>query len=199
MYYGLATSPFPDLQGSFLCLCCLGGLLDSKKNVASLSLLKQRSLSSSANRRHSSCSAWGPSISCLRSRSNNKLHSQIIDNTLCFSKNLYIPFQIISVSDKALQTHVAFRSTEQSCDAKKQSLVYCCWKEITLNLLSSHLTELLIPVAHTVKNLPAVQESWVSPLGQEDPLEKRMASHSIILAQRIPWTEEPSGLQSVGS
>ena len=42
--------------------------------------------------------------------------------------------------------------TEPSCDAKKQTLVYCCWKEMILNLLSSHLTELIIPVAHSVKN-----------------------------------------------
>ena len=50
-----------------------------------------------------------------------------------------------------------------------------------------------------VKNLPAVQETWVQSLGREDPLEKEMASHSSILAWRIPWTEEPRGLQSMGS
>ena len=49
-----------------------------------------------------------------------------------------------------------------------------------------------------VKNLPAVQETWVQSLGQEDPLEKGMATHSSILAWRIPWTEEPRGLQSTG-
>jgi len=42
-------------------------------------------------------------------------------------------------------------------------------------------------------------ETWVLSLGQEDPLEKEMATHSSILAWRIPWTEEPSGLQSMGS
>ena len=46
-------------------------------------------------------------------------------------------------------------------------------------------------VAQTVKNLPAMQESWVWSLGQEDPLEKRMATHSSTLVWRIPWTEEP--------
>ena len=50
-----------------------------------------------------------------------------------------------------------------------------------------------------VKNLPAMQETWVRPLNQEDPLEKGMANHSSILAWRIPWTEEPGGLQSMGS
>ena len=48
-------------------------------------------------------------------------------------------------------------------------------------------------VAQTVKNLPAVQETWTPFLGREDPLEKGMATHSSILAWRIPWTEEPSG------
>ena len=50
-----------------------------------------------------------------------------------------------------------------------------------------------------VKNLPAMQKTWVQSLGQEDLLEKEMATHFSILAWRIPWTEEPGGLQSVGS
>ena len=54
-------------------------------------------------------------------------------------------------------------------------------------------------VAETVKNLPAMQETWVPSLGQEDPLEERMATHSSILAWRIPRTEEPGGLQSMRS
>ena len=49
-----------------------------------------------------------------------------------------------------------------------------------------------------VKNLPAIQESWVRSLGWEDPLEKGMATHSSILAWRIAWTEEPGGLQFTG-
>ena len=54
-------------------------------------------------------------------------------------------------------------------------------------------------VARMVKNLPAMQETRVRSLGQEDPLEKGMTTHSCILAWRIPWTEEPGGLQSMGS
>ena len=50
-----------------------------------------------------------------------------------------------------------------------------------------------------VKNPPAVQETQVQSLGQEDPLGKAMATHSSVLAWRIPWTEEPGGLQSKGS
>ena len=53
-------------------------------------------------------------------------------------------------------------------------------------------------VAQTVKRLPAMQETWVQSLGQEDPLEKEMATHSCILAWKIPWTEEPCRLQSTG-
>ena len=53
-------------------------------------------------------------------------------------------------------------------------------------------------VAQMVKNLPAMWEIWVGSLGQEDPLEKGMATHSSILAWRIPWTEEPGGLRSMG-
>ena len=55
------------------------------------------------------------------------------------------------------------------------------------------------PVAQMVKNLPAMQETQVQSLGQEDPLDKRTATHSNILAWRIPWTEEPGGLQSMES
>ena len=54
-----------------------------------------------------------------------------------------------------------------------------------------------VPVAQIVKNLPAMRETGVQSLGQEDTLEKGMATHSSILAWRIPWTEKPGGLQSI--
>ena len=53
-------------------------------------------------------------------------------------------------------------------------------------------------VAQVVKSVLAMQESWVPSLGQEDPLEEGMATHSSVLAWRIPWTEEPGRLQSMG-
>ena len=53
-------------------------------------------------------------------------------------------------------------------------------------------------MAQVVKNLPAMQETRVQSLGWEDPLEKGIATHSTILAWRIPWTEESGGLQSIG-
>ena len=54
-------------------------------------------------------------------------------------------------------------------------------------------------VAQRLKRLPPMRETRVQSLGREDPLEKEMATHSSILAWRIPWTEEPGGLQSMGS
>ena len=60
----------------------------------------------------------------------------------------------------------------------------------------AYLTSL---VAQTVKHLPTMQETWVRSLGQEDPLEKEMSTHSITLAWKIPWTKEPGRLQSMES
>ena len=57
----------------------------------------------------------------------------------------------------------------------------------------------ILAVAQMIKNLPARQEAWVRTPGQEDPLEKGMVTHSSGLARRIPWTEEPGRLQSMGS
>ena len=54
-------------------------------------------------------------------------------------------------------------------------------------------------IDQSVKNLPTMQETWVLSLSQQDPLEKEMATHSSILAWKSPWTEEPGGLQSMGS
>ena len=61
------------------------------------------------------------------------------------------------------------------------------------------MEEMVIIVAQSVKNLPAMQETWAQFPGQEDPLEKEMAIHSSILAWRIPWTEESGRLQSMAS
>ena len=64
----------------------------------------------------------------------------------------------------------------------------------------SNGTELMASlVAQVVKHLPIMQETWLRSLGWEDPLEKEMATHFSTLAWRIPWTEEPDGLQSMES
>ena len=67
------------------------------------------------------------------------------------------------------------------------------WLQSVLILFQASL------VAQAVKNLPAMQETRVQSLGQENPLEKEMATHSSTLAWRVPWTEEPGELQSMGS
>ena len=66
-----------------------------------------------------------------------------------------------------------------------------------INVSNQYVIHLKI-IAQLVKNLPTMQETWVQSLGQEDPLEEGMATHSSILAWRIPWTEEPGRLQSIG-
>ena len=55
------------------------------------------------------------------------------------------------------------------------------------------------PSGSSIKNLSAMQETWVRSLGQEDPLEEEMATHFSVFAQKIPWTEDPGELQSTGS
>ena len=65
--------------------------------------------------------------------------------------------------------------------------------------LKNYLSHQASQVALVVKSLPAMQETWVQSLGWEDPLEEGMATHSSILSWRIPWTEEPGGLQPMGS
>ena len=76
-------------------------------------------------------------------------------------------------------------------------LQHCCQINSPLN---HHICFLIGPslVPLTVKNLPAMQETWIRSLGQEDPLEKGMATRSSTLAWRIPWTAEPGRLQSMG-
>ena len=62
-----------------------------------------------------------------------------------------------------------------------------------------YVTYMYVVLAQVVKHLPVMRETWIRSLGQEDPLEKDMATHSSTLAWRIPWTEEPGRLQSMGS
>ena len=84
------------------------------------------------------------------------------------------------------------------CHQHNQRQVKCKGKLILVVRKFQHSSFLGL-MAQMVKNLPAMQETGVLSLGQEDLLGKGMASHSSILAWRIPWTEEPGGLQSRGS
>ena len=70
---------------------------------------------------------------------------------------------------------------------------------VTFFLVQVWLWDVASLVAQRLKRLPVMQETWVRSLSREDPLEKEMATHSSILAWRIPWTEEPGGLHSTGS
>ena len=80
----------------------------------------------------------------------------------------------------------------------KENAVYTS-NGILFSLKKEGNSDTCYTVVHTVKNLPAMQETQVQSLVWEDPLEKRMATHSSILAWRLPWTEESGGLQSMGS
>ena len=87
---------------------------------------------------------------------------------------------------------------------KSKTWIYCALATVYiafilyLQLFRCHLPCIASLVAERLKCLTAMQETWVQSLGWEDPLEKEMATHSGILAWRIPWMEEPSGLQSTG-
>ena len=78
------------------------------------------------------------------------------------------------------------------CSSKQRAQVF---SSVSFDKLLAFIRVSLI--AQWVKNLPAMQETWVRSLGQEDPLEKGISTHSSILAWRIPWIEEPGGLQSI--
>ena len=70
------------------------------------------------------------------------------------------------------------------------------WRKVLISIIKKNLS---FPGDSVVKNPPAKQETGVQSLGQENPLEKKMATHSSIPAWEIPWTEEPGRLQSLGS
>ena len=102
--------------------------------------------------------------------------------------------EVINLEDTAksqLQTGQGPGATPVPPRASGVQVTFMSNTKITINEASL--------VAQTVKNQPAMQETWVRFLGWEDPLEKEMATHSSILARRIPWTEEPGGLQFMGS
>ena len=75
----------------------------------------------------------------------------------------------------------------------------CLQQEENISFSPSKVSSRTSLVAQTVKHMPTMQETQLQSLGQEDALEKEMATHSSILAWKIPWTEEPDGLQSMGS
>ena len=95
--------------------------------------------------------------------------------------------------------------TFKNISTKVKNNIFTKWKLCArVYLFTHHLKSIFclflsFAVAQTVKRLPAMQETWVRSLGQEDALEKEMATHSSTLAWRIPWTKEAGGLQSMES
>ena len=80
----------------------------------------------------------------------------------------------------------------------KEGVFACVFKIEEHACMLMHMI-LGFPGGLVVNHLPAMQETWVPSLGQEDPLEQAMATHSSVLARKIPWTEEPGGLWSTRS
>ena len=110
------------------------------------------------------------------------------------------------ISQTRILKWIAISFSRESFWPSDQTHVSCIGRQIcyhwdTREALFPHtyLFEWASLVAQMINSPPAMQETWVWPLGQEDPLEKGIATHSSILAWRIPWTEEPHRLQSMGS
>ena len=103
-------------------------------------------------------------------------------------------FLSLSVS---VSLQLLFPQTPTSSSIKPYSVLYLFEDKIFFALHLPLPTYQASLVAQTVKNLPAMQETWVQSLGQEDPLEKGLTTHSSSLAWIIPWREEPGRLQSI--
>ena len=103
----------------------------------------------------------------------------------------FIWFQLfLNLLILAFMTQNTVYFCEYSKCSWKGCTFFCCWVEYSINVNLSMVFFRASLVTQTINNLPAMQETWVRSLGQEDPLEKGMAIHSSILAWRIPWTEE---------
>ena len=100
---------------------------------------------------------------------------------------------MVASSPRELPEHVHYQSVPLLCKAFLTVRLFNCEPFRVIALL------ILTYLAQTVKPLSTMWETWVRSLGREDPLEKELATHSSILAWKIPWTEEPGGLQSIGS
>ena len=105
-----------------------------------------------------------------------------------YQEKLFCPssFSWYKTLTRLLQSH-----PEPSLVSGSQATTFTC-------LIKTHLVHRVSLVAQTVKRLPAMQETWVQSLGREHALEEEMATHSSTLDWKIPWTEEPGRLQSMG-
>ena len=113
-----------------------------------------------------------------------------------YSMRVSITLEVLKVKRQTpLTQENRFKHPEKKI--AKLNLVYIKKSHIMIKF-SLALASRASLVAQTLKNLPSTQETWIRSLSQEDSLEKEMATHPSILAWRIPWTEEPGGLQSMG-
>ena len=119
-------------------------------------------------------------------------YSDSHNNTLRHGQSLRVPWW---VRDESVKLNPGHSCCEAPALCRCSQCVFIHW--IFLFPFRSPLRASL--VAQRLKRLPGLRETWVWSLGEEDPLEKEMATHSSILAWRIPWREEPGGLQSTGS
>ena len=118
-------------------------------------------------------------------------------NKICNSFVLLAHFpEMLTCSPFSLELGLRFRGW---CRAWCQGGRFCRSQIHDLGFESSSYLRVASLVVQMVKNLPSMQETWVQSLVGEDPLEKKMATHSSILDWRTPWTEETGGLQSTGS
>ena len=111
-------------------------------------------------------------------------------------------FWILNVSELVWPLHILFAlriTTSEIIHFYQLFLEPQVWWSCGHRNLMESIFLWAILMTQQVKNLPAIQEIWVQSLGREDPLEKEMATHSSILVWKIPWTEEPGGLWSMGS
>ena len=146
-----------------------------------------------------------PLAICLQTVSEFKPNTSFLCVDVCL---IFIRKIIVSASwiceGKDINTRVSFIAVIHTFQVFFNDYTFNPWKpwldrKILHNYFSVEVFVGSSLIAQSVKNLPAMQETRVQFLGWEDPLEKEMATHSSILARRIPWTEEPGGLQSMGS
>ena len=124
------------------------------------------------------CSSWSPRESDTTERLNFHFHFQMVKHLPTMRKTRVQSMGWEDLLEKGMAIHSSILA-----HCPKKGL-----KEIWASL-----------VAQMVKRLPGMRETWVRSLGWEDPLKKEMATHSSTLAWKIPWTEEPGRLQSMGS
>ena len=127
-----------------------------------------------------------------------KLKYKAVSSLLCHFYRFYLPLISVCSLNSQKCWYLLKPHIRSKCRKNSTALLRQICDLGFIGYLGTPIPKWTSLVAQLVKNLPAVQETWVWFLGWEDSLENGMATHSSILAWRIPWTEEPGGLQSIG-